>query len=783
MGQVEYCRAVEHNGQVGMAAGDGDGFGELVRGRRSELGLTIEQLAERTGLSVRAISDIERGRTGRPRRSSVGLLAEVLGIARPTPIAELDAPGPQAELPRPITPRQLPAAVPALAGRSAELAALTGLLGPADAGRGSVQVAVLSGMAGAGKTALAVHWAHAVADRFPDGQLYTDLRGFSPAGRPAAPGDVLHGFIEALGVPAVRIPAEAGARAGLYRSLLAGRRVLVVLDNAADAAQVRRLLPAGPGCAALVTSRGPLTGLVVTAGARPVPLDVLTEAGARELLAARLGTARVAAEPRSAELIIELTGRLPLALAIVAARAAAHPGCPLEVLAGELRDARDRLQALSADGPSADVRAALSWSCRRLTVPAARMFRLLSIHPGTDVTIAAAASVAGSTPHAARAALAELTAAGLATQTAPSRFARHDLARDFAAEQSRSRDSGSVRQDAISRMLDHYLHTAHTAAGLIRTEPVPLVLPPVGPGVWPERLGTESEAMSWLAAEHHVLLELTAGAARGGLDTYAWMLPVVMAAYLNRVGYWDQCAEAQRAALAAAQRLDDPHAQARAHRCLGSALTQLGQTQDAHAHLTDALTLWYGLRDQAGQAQAHAAFASLMCWQKRSRDAIDHTRLALRLYRAAGNTLGQAICVNNMGWDYMQLGDYQRAVKSSRRALRLGRLAGSHTITGHAWDTLGLTHHLLGQHAKANACYQQAISEYRQAGHQSGEGGTLGRLGDTQHCSGNRVAAMASWHQALEIFTSLRDPAAEAIRTRLAQERGHPGHDGDSAPV
>jgi tetratricopeptide (TPR) repeat protein/transcriptional regulator with XRE-family HTH domain len=759
------CLVVD--GQVGVASGNGIAFGGLVRRRRAELGLTMEQLAERTGLSVRAIGDIERGRTGRPRRSSAGLLADALGLAASAAAgtaACMDGAGRLAETSEAVTPRQLPTVVPGFAGRAAELATLTGQLTWVDGEYGSA-VAVVSGMAGVGKTALAVRWAHQVADRFGDGQLYADLRGFSPAGPPAAPGDVLHCFIEALGVRAASIPVQADARAGLYRSLLAGRRVLVLLDNAADAEQVRPLLPASPGCLALVTSRAQLTGLAVAQGARPVPLTVMSGAAARELLASRLGAARVAAEPESADRLVQLTGGLPLALAVTAARAAAHPDCPLEVLADELADAHSRLQALGGGDASADVRAAFSWSCHRLSGAAARMFRLLSIHPGPDVTVAAAASIAGITPLAARAVLAELTAGAMLIETVHGRYGCHDLVRAYAAEQSHTRDGSSVRQAAILRMLDHYLHSAHAAALLIKADPVPLVLPPPHPGVRPDDLGTESEAIRWFTAEHQVLLAITAEAA--GRDVYGWTLRVVMAAYLNGGGYWHQCAAVQHAALDAARRLDDLPAQARVHRGLGAALMLLGQAEDAHTHLKEALRLCRSLRDQAGQAQAEVAFASLQCQQGRTREALYHTRRALRLFRAAGNTLGQAISMNNIGWDHMQLGDYQRALSSCRQALELGCEAGSHTITGHSWDTLGLTHYLLGQYSEATACYQQAIGEYRQAGHRPGEGGTLGRLGDVQYSNGHPAAAAISWRQALDILASLHHPDAPAIRAKL----------------
>jgi tetratricopeptide (TPR) repeat protein len=517
----------------------------------------------------------------------------------------------------------------------------------------------------------------------------------------------------------------------------------------------------------LVTSRGQLTGLAVAEGARPVPLAVLTAAVARDLLAVRLGAARVAVDTSATDVLIALTGGLPLALAIVAARAVAHPDCPLEALADELADVRDRLQMLGGGDASADVRAAFSWSCRQLSTAAARMFRLLSIHPGPDMTIAVAASLAGITRRAARGVLAELIACGLLSETAPGRYACHDLVRDYADEQSRARDRSSARQAAMARMLDHYLHTAHAAARLIKAEPAPLTLVPAHPGVRPESLRTEPEALRWYADNYQALVAVTAEAVRG-LDTYGWMLPVVMAAYLNRGGYWHQCAAALRAALDAARRMDDLHARARVHRCLGTVLTLLGQEDDAHAHLKDALRLCYRLGDQPGQAQAHLAFASLLCRQRRSREALHHTQHALRLFRAAGSMLGQAISANNIAWDHMQLGDYQRALRSGRRALKLGRDAGSHTITGHTWDTLGLTHHLLGQYPEAIVCYQQAIAEYRQAGHRPGEGATLERLGDAQDSNGNRAAAAASWSLALDILAGLRHPGAEAIRAKLA---------------
>jgi NB-ARC domain len=288
-------------------------------------------------------------------------------------------------------PRQLPGAVCGFAGRVTELDELTGLLNSARTG-GTVVISAIEGTAGIGKTALAVHWAHQVAGRFPDGQLHVNLRGFDPAGTPMTSAVAVRGFLDALDVPPERIPVSVDAQAALYRSLLAGRRVLVVLDNARDAGQVRPLLPGSSGCMVIVTSRNRLTSLIAE-GARPLTVDLLTVTDARQLLAGHLGASRMAAEPDAVEDIITACSRLPLALAIVAARASAHPSFPLTALADELRDAQDRLEVLNGGEAAANARAVFSWSCRQLSTEAARLFRLLGLHPGPDITAPAAAAL------------------------------------------------------------------------------------------------------------------------------------------------------------------------------------------------------------------------------------------------------------------------------------------------------------------------------------------------------------------------------------------------------
>jgi len=338
------------------------------------------------------------------RDLETAILRQDPALSAPAAAATLAAP------PAPV-PAQLPSAVPAFTGRTAELArldALAGLdAGAAGAGLGpatpaTVAICAVSGTAGVGKTALAVHWAHRVAGRFPDAQLYVNLRGFDPAGAALDPGQALRGFLDAFGVPTARIPADLDAQAGLYRSLLAGKRVLVVLDNARSAEQVRPLLPGAPGCLAIVTSRDQLAGLVATEGARPLALDLLTAADARKLLVRRLGADRAVGEPEAVEAIITACARLPLALTIAAARAATSPGFPLAAIAAELQESGSALDPVDGGDLATDVRAVFSWSYHALSAGAARLFRLLGLHPGPDIPITGAASLAGIPPGQAR---------------------------------------------------------------------------------------------------------------------------------------------------------------------------------------------------------------------------------------------------------------------------------------------------------------------------------------------------------------------------------------------
>jgi len=386
------------------------------------------------------------------------------------PAASAAAPAPAPRVQR-VVPRQLPTAPSHFAGRTAELQALTKLVnGGRDAG-GTVMISAISGTAGVGKSTLAVYWGHQVAGEFPDGQLYVNLRGFGPSGPPVTSAEAIKGFLAAYQVPSAAIPAGLDTLAGLYRSMLAGTRTLIVLDNARDVDQVRPLLPASPGCLVLVTSRNQLAGLVANEGARLVTLDVLPEAEAHELLVSRLGPSRVRAEHDAVTEVARLCAGLPLALGIAATHAAARPDFALTALAAGLRDGQGRLDALDTGDATGSLREVFSWSHQQLSHSAGRLFRLMSVHPGPDMSVQAAASIAGIAVPDAQRALGELSSASLVAERSPGRYSYHDLLRTYAAEQATDCDGDVEVRAAMNRMLDHYRHRGdrHEWAAIQRT--------------------------------------------------------------------------------------------------------------------------------------------------------------------------------------------------------------------------------------------------------------------------------------------------------------------------
>jgi DNA-binding SARP family transcriptional activator len=665
--------------------------------------------------------------------------------------------------PRP--PRQLPAAVPNFSGRAAELATLTKALTTASAK--ALPIMTITGVAGVGKTALAVHWAHQFAHCFPDGQLYVNLRGFDPSGVPVAAADAVRGFLIALAVPAGMIPATADAQAGLCRSLLADKRMLVVLDNARDPAQVRSLLPGAAGCMVIVTSRNRMAGLVAAEGATQLSLDVLDDVEAAELMTGRLGQERTTAEPRALAELIELCAGLPVALVIVAARAIAQQHLPLGVLASELRGAKNRLDTLTTGDSATDVRSVFSWSYLSLSAPAARLFRLAGLHPGPSLSVHAAASLAGLPRPAAARGLRELVSAHLIDEHALGRFTLHDLLREYAAERVKSTGTRASRRAAIHRLLDHYLHTAIEAEALLETEQ-----PWMGParaarGVTIGHFPDHHAAANWFEAEHLALMAAITLAADLGFELHACQLAVTLTGVLDQTACWQDLAACSTTALAAAQQAGHREAEAYAERGLGGAFARLGRYEDAHVHLQRCLDQFTELNNIDGQARAHLNLACLLHSLDDCERALGHAHRARELFGLLQQGAGLAAALNTVGWLEARLGRTEEGLLYCQQGLALAEEARNQVIAAATWDSLGYVRHLRGEHEAAVTCYQLAAAIYADLGSLWYRAEVLINLGDTHDAAGDRQIAHKLWQEALEVFEQTHHPDTERVRSKI----------------
>ncbi|MEY2248272.1 BTAD domain-containing putative transcriptional regulator [Streptomyces sp. BF23-18] len=667
-------------------------------------------------------------------------------------------------------PAQLPADLPTFTGREAELERVRALLPGVGDVPATVVIGAIGGMAGIGKTTLAVHWAHEMAGRFPDGQLYVNLRGFDPTGVVVAPDDAIRTFLDALGVPPMRIPAGLDAQAALYRSMLARRRVLVLLDNARDTEQVRPLLPGSPGCLVIVTSRNQLTGLVAAEGAYPLTLDQLTPSESYDLLARRLGTGRPAAEPRAVDEIITRCARLPLALSIVAAHAAAHPGFPLSAIVDELRESHGSLDAFTGgDDITTDVRAVFSWSYKALSPPAARLFHLLSLHSGPDISAPAAAALAGLPSREARGLLVELTRAHLLTEHFPGRYTLHDLLRVYAAERVRAEEKPRERDLALERLLSWYLHTADAAYPHItpRRRPIPLDPPP--PLCRPLEFTTYDEALGWCERERGNLVSAVHTAAASGQPGIAWRLPAVLWGFFYLRSHRHDWLDTAGVGLAAARAAHDRWGEAQGLADLAAALRGSGRLGETIDHLHQAMVAYRDLGDHDGRGAAVSNLGDAYLQSGRLTEAIEYTRRGLAIERAIGGVWGEGISLSNLGDAYQRQGRFEEAVDCLERALAVLRAGGNRWVEGVTLDILGTVHRRLGRHGAAVEYHLQALRTHRDIGNRWGEGHTLGNLGDVQLDADEPEAARESWRRALAIFVEFDHPDAEKVRERLGR--------------
>ncbi|MBN6038119.1 BTAD domain-containing putative transcriptional regulator [Amycolatopsis sp. 195334CR] len=658
--------------------------------------------------------------------------------------------GEQAVATRTPTPRQLPSVSRLFAGRADQLARMDKALAAGDA-----PALAVVGAAGVGKSTLVLHWAHRALDRFPDGQLHADLRGFDPAGPPVSPSAVLRRFLEALGVPAGSAPAEPDAQAALYRSLVAGKRMLVVLDNARDAEQVLPLLPGNGGCTVLITSRHRLTGLAAGHGFPLLDLEVLPDDDARELLARHLAEQRLREEPEAVEDLLRWCAGLPLALGLVAARATVHPGFPLDALVVELRAA----EGWDAGEASTSLRAVFTTSYRVLPPEAARAFALLGVAPGPDIGLPAVAALLALPVPRVRELVRHLETVHLVRQHAPGRYRMHDLVRTYAAERAEAEYPDEVAP-ALGRVIDAYAKSGLAAENVLYPYETPAA---VGPAEPDPAITDEATALSWLTTEYPSLLAAQDAAARLGLTPAVLRLAWALDTFQRRQGHFEDQLAVWRAALAAA---DEPGQRALAAWRLGAALARAGELAESERHLDDALTLSRESADVSAEANVHQALAWVRERHGDDATALHHGISALDILRELGVPMREAHALNQAGWYAAKVGDLTRAQRWCEDALEICRRHGDRDAEARTLDSLAYIAHLGGRYDDAIPYYEAALAGFEDAGAAYDYADTLERLADSLAAAGHAERARSSLGTALSMF---RDQHRQSDVDRLEQ--------------
>ena len=792
------------------------GFGKLLRQLRTEAGLTQEELAEAATLSPRSVSDLERGVNATARKETGRLLADALGLAgrqraqfeatsRGRDLAS--AGGDLAGTPGPLggsaaAKRMLPRDISGFTGRTAELARLTATLADAASRGGVVGIHAIGGMAGIGKTTLAVHAAHQLAGQFPDGQIFLPLLAHTPGQRPVDPADALASLLLAAGISAQAIPPGLEPRAGRWRDHLAGKKVLLVLDDATGHEQVRPLLPGTAGSLVLITSRRRLTALE---DASVISLDTLPPEEAADLMA-RLAD-RPDIEPGDGGIaeITRLCGYLPLAIGMLARQLHHHPAWTAASLAAELAAARDRLELMHAENLS--VAAALNLSYEDLTAGQRQLFRRLGLHPGPDIDTHAAAALNGTSLATARRHLEALYNQHLISEPTPSRYRLHDLIREHAQTMAAT-DDPATNETAAGRLLDYYLHTALAASEQIPSPnwtPAATVLPPAEPLDCAPLISTQQQAAAWLENERANLHAAVSYAAASGWPIPAVLIPTAMANFLHVRGHWDQSIALHQTALVAARQAGDrlgegwalnwmagtqiltrdfTAAEAALQQALallddlgdhggqGDALNGLGTvhwlTGDypaAVARHQQALELFRSLGHQRGQAQALNGLGAVRCMTGDYAAASTYHLQALELFRAISHQHGQSEALTHLGTVQRLTGDYPAAAASFRLAQTLNHDLDDRYKDAWIRSELGVLHRLTSDYLAAATNDQQALEQWHSLGERSGQAHALNELGLVQQLTGDYPAAEASHQQALRLFRDLgqRHEQAEAL--------------------
>ena len=745
-------------------------FGGLLRQLRDEAGLTQDELAEAARVSQRAISDLERGINRTARKDTALLLAGALGLDGPArelfvaaargraPADEvLAAAAGEAGAGSAAASRTLPRDIAGFTGRQAELGQLMARWAATADGGGVVGIHAIGGMAGIGKTTLAVHAAHRLADQFPDGQFFMPLHAHTPGQRPVSPADALASLLLTAGAPAAQIPPGVDARAARWRDHIAGKKILLVLDDAAGHEQVRPLLPGTPGSLVLITSRRRLAALE---DAAVVSLDTLAPGEAADMLARLAGRADVTAGDAAVGELADLCGYLPLAVGMTGRQLAHHPAWTPAGLAADLAAARDRLELMAAENVS--VAAAFGLSYADLDHGQQQLFRRLGLHPGSDIDAYAAAALDGTSLAAARRGLEALYDQHLITEPARGRYRFHDLIREHARTLAAA-DDPAARDAAVTRLLDYYLHTARAAGQNFPSwttveGPAPPGRPPgSGPPV-----STLWQAVGWLEAERANLHAATGYAAATARPSYALLIPAAMDGFIDVGGYWDQGLVLHQAALAAAGQAGDRAGQAYALVLLANMQGLTGDPPAAAASTTVALQLYRDLGDRAGQAAALPAIGFLhMATDDYPAAAACH-RQALELHRDTSYRSGQADALARLGAVQRLAGDHPAAAASLRQALALGRDLGDRLAQAVILSELAAMQRLAGDYRSAAASSQQAIELCRDLRHRNSLAYALNELGLVQQLTGDYPAAAASHQQALALCRDVGNRLGQA---------------------
>jgi tetratricopeptide (TPR) repeat protein/transcriptional regulator with XRE-family HTH domain len=729
----------------------------------------LERLLRKRGLSWRRLSDLigytpswlSKIKHGAPPSAELARKCDQVLEAEGQLIALAAATG------GPVRLAQLPAAAATFVGRDAQLAELTRILASTGA-PGVPQAIAIDGPPGAGKTALALRVAHAVVDHYSDGQLYVDLRGYSPDGRPRIVDEVLEEFLTALGVQIDVIPAALEARAKLYRSVLADRRVLVVLDNAAGSHDLSPLVPASSTCGVVVTSRKRITGIELRGDSR-VTLGPMAEEESVTLLRKVIGAERAAAEPDAVRALADRCGHLPLALRIAAERVATHPHHSVSLLVEELATEDERLDGLSTDD-SVAVKTVFSWSYRDLSREVARMFRLLGLHTGSHVRTGAAAALADQPMTQARRILDRLTAVHLLEGLGNDRYRMHDLLRVYAAELAAAEEPAAERTLAARRMVDWYLHNVYAANHALAPQRHDPVLEKSSFGVDIADFDYDS-ALEWCEIEMSNIVMATRIAYEVGEYVSCWKLPAGSFNYLHLRKRWSLWVASHEVGVEGARAAKDPYGESWVLNNLAIAYRDVRRVEEAKQTFEKALAIRMEIGDKVGQGWTLTGVGFVGFDQSQFDVAAQHFAHALELFREVGDRHGEGIALANLGAAHSALHEFDRAVPTLEEALDLFGDLEDRYGEGYTLVKLGDTYSELKQPTQALDVFQRALELRREVGDRWGEGETLQKRGLLLKDIGQHDDAAECLRAAVAIFDELGDPRAADLKELLAEVR------------